>query len=100
MDYEVNCYKCGEINSSDRYFCKECGAVLDHTMFSDSSVYEKEEIKMMRIIENLDKTPHSRIIWNDTVDLYTRKVEKYKALMNLPELQGNRSISEKMMDFQ
>ena len=94
MDYEVNCYKCGEINSSGRCFCKECGAVLDHTMFSDSSVYEKEEIKMMRIIENLDKTPHSRIIWNDTVDLYTRKVEKYKALMNLPELQGNRSISE------
>ena len=54
---------------------------------------------MMRIIENLDKMPHSRIVWNDIVDLYTKKVEKYKALMDLPELQENGSISEKMMDF-
>lgn len=99
MGYDIKCKKCGEINSSGRYFCRKCGSILDSSMFSDSSVYEREEIKMMRIIENLDKMPHSRIVWNDIVDLYTKKVEKYKALMDLPELQENGSISEKMMDF-
>ena len=76
MSQKIACPKCGKENLSSRYFCSECGSLLDKSSFSDEKVYEQAEIKIFRILENLDKTPHSRVLWDDTVDMYTRKVLK------------------------
>ena len=99
MSQIVACPKCGKDNTSTRYFCKECGALLDRSAFSDAAVYEDAELKVMRILENIELTPHSSVLWNDTVDMYTRKVERYRAIMNLPEMKSDGGIGEKMEDF-
>ena len=99
MSQVRTCLKCGNKNTPNRYFCKECGTLLNCSLFPDESVYENTELKVMRIIENLKFTPHSSVLWNDTVDLYIRKVEKYKAIMNLPEMKSDGGIEEKITDF-
>lgn len=93
------CPQCQAENSAERYFCKTCGAFLDVENFKDKLVYEESEIKMMRILENLKYTPHSRVLWNDTIDLYVKKVERFKALFDLPEMKGTENIVDKMNDF-
>lgn len=99
MSQIVTCPKCGKNNTSTRYFCKECGTFLKRSVFPDASVYDDAELKVMRILENLKFTPHSRVLWNDTVDMYTRKVERYRAIMALPEMKNDCGIEEKMSDF-
>ncbi len=99
MDKIVTCPNCGKENTAKRYFCMECGTLLNGSLFPDKSVYEDAELKVMRIIENLKLTPHSSIIWNDTVDLCTRRVEKYRAIMRLPEIKSDDGVVEKMNDF-
>lgn len=99
MKQKVTCPKCGENNINDRYFCPICGTLLQPDIFSNKSVYEEYELKIKRILENLDKTPHSKVLWNDTIDLYTKKVEKYQAFMRLPEMKMDAGITEKMKDF-
>lgn len=93
------CSKCGKENDSSRYFCMRCGALLDPSAFSGKEVYEEAELKIMRILENLARMPHSRIVWNDTIDLYTSKVEKYRAMIKLPEIESDGGITESMEDF-
>ncbi len=83
------CPVCGKEHKEMRYFCSECGSFLDEEQFENKNLYEIPEIKIKRILENLKYTPHSKILWSDTVDLYTRKVESYKALTALPEIAGN-----------
>ena len=99
MSQIVKCQKCGKDNNSSRYFCMDCGSLLDTSSFPNSSVYEDSELKIRRILENLEITPHSSIIWDDTVDLYTKKVERYRAIMNLPEMKSDGGVGEKMTDF-
>ena len=99
MSQIMTCPKCGKNNTSTRYFCQECGSLLNKSAFSDASVYEEAELKVMRILENIELTPHSSVLWNDMVDMYTRKVEKYRAIMNLPEMQCDGGVKEKMEDF-
>lgn len=99
MSQIMACPKCGKDNTSARYFCKECGALLDRSAFPDGSVYEDAELRVMRIVENLKHTPHSSVLWNDTVDMYTKKVERYRAIMNLPEMKNDGDIGEKMQNF-
>lgn len=99
MSQIMICLKCGKDNTSVRYFCRECGALLNRSAFSDESIYEDAELKVMRIIENLELTPHSKVLWNDTVDMYTGKVERYRAIMNLPEMETDGGVGEKMTDF-
>lgn len=100
MANEKICPECGKPNGIDRYFCEKCGSFLDREMFHRKELYEREEVKIRRILENLEYTPHSQIVWNDMVDLYTKKVERYQALMNLPnETTENSSVAEKMKDF-
>ena len=99
MGQIVVCPKCGKENTSTRYFCKECGALLNTAAFPDARVYADAELKVMRILENLEFTPHSSVLWNDTVDMYTKKVEKYRAIMKLPEMKSDGGIEEKMGDF-
>ena len=99
MSKKLKCPKCSKENVSTRYFCKECGAILDSSMFPNENVYKEEELKITRILENIEQTPHSRILWNDTVDLYTQKVERYRAIMRLPEMHGDEGVEGKMQDF-
>lgn len=99
MSQDMKCSNCGEKNIKDRYFCPKCGKLLQPNSFSNKNVYEESELKIKRILENLNKTPHSKIIWNDTIDLYTKKVEKYQVLMRLPEIKNNNGIVEKLKDF-
>lgn len=99
MKHTKICPKCSKENISERYFCEECGSLLDKTAFSDSKIYEDSELKIARIIENLKYTPHSAIVWNDTVDRYVRKVENYRAIMHLPEMKSWGGLEEKMNDF-
>lgn len=97
---EINtCPKCGIENKTSRYFCKECGTLLESQDFRDSEIYEEAELKIARILKNLEQTPHQKILWDDTIDWYTQKVERYQAIMNLPEIKVGGGIEEKMMDF-
>ena len=92
------CSKCNFENPITRYFCANCGAFLMKDAFTNQSIYEKPEFKIMRIMENLKHTPHNPIIWDDMVDLYAKKIERYKALFELPEIKEdkNSSLSKKM----
>lgn len=95
------CPVCGKEQKEERYFCAECGSFLDRDSFEDKQLYELSEIKIKRILENLKYTPHSQILWSDMVDLYTRKVETYRALTMLPEMKGRVAVDlpEKMEHF-
>lgn len=97
MSIRKVCNKCNTENEQ-RYFCKNCGAMLTTEGFSEKGIYEETELKVMRIIENLKYLPHSHIMWNDSVDLYLKKVEKLKSLMKLTDINNN-EIIQKMMDF-
>ena len=50
MDKIVTCPNCGKENTAKRYFCMECGTLLNGSLFPDKSVYEDAEFKVMRII--------------------------------------------------
>lgn len=95
------CPACGKEHRERRYFCSECGSFLDAEEFENKELYELPEIKMKRILENLKYVPHSKIIWNDTIDLYAKKVEAYKALIALPEMADSFStdMPEKLNHF-
>ena len=95
------CPVCGKEQTEERYFCAECGSFLDRDSFENKELYGLAEIKVKRILENLKYTPHSKIIWSDMVDLYTRKVETYRALTMLPEMKGRVAVDlpEKMEHF-
>ena len=101
MDKMIVCDKCQKENNVGRYFCEHCGSFLNTKMFEDPKVYKQQEGKVMRILENLQYVPHSKIIWNDTIDLYAKKVEKYLAIMKLPELASQQEVSleQNMIDF-
>lgn len=95
------CSNCNQENIESRYFCEKCGNFLNKQDFENKYVYEIPEIKIRRIMENLNYTPHNSIIWNDTIDLYTKKVEKYRALFKIPEMgaETNSVLCDKMDDF-
>lgn len=95
------CPACGKEQKEERYFCAECGSFLDRDQYENKELYELPEIKFKRILENLNYTPHSKILWDDMVDLYTRKVERYRALAALPEMAKsvNVELPEKMEHF-
>ena len=86
MKTGIVCPSCGKEQRETRLFCEECGSFLDADKFENKNLYELPEIKIKRILENLKYTPHNKIVWSDMVDLYTKKVEKYKALTALPEM--------------
>lgn len=80
------CPVCGKEHKEMRYFCSKCGSFLDADKFENKELYILPEIKIKRILENLKYTPHSKIVWSDMVDLYVKKVEAYRTLIDLSEL--------------
>ena len=98
----IECPKCKTNNVADRYFCEKCGGFLHKDLFNDEEIYKASEVKMMRIVENLAYVPHIDIVWQDTVNKYSKKVEQLKAVFELDDLDVkklNSDLSEKMMNF-
>lgn len=79
----VTCSVCGCQNDTKRYFCGECGALLHD---SDRAAASEEELKLMRVIANLKVNPHTDILWNDTVDVYARRVERIQSLIKVKDM--------------
>ena len=96
----INCSVCKAENEGTRYFCCDCGKFLKTEEFS-KEYYVLPEMKIMRILDNLQHMSHSTIIWDNAVDLYTTKIEKMKALFALPGMgaEQNSAICNKMEDF-
>lgn len=95
------CKKCGTENISERYFCAKCGEYLFSDKLKNKEITELPVFKLKRILENLQYTPHVPILWNDTIDFYTKKVERFKAIYNIKDLDNNpnSAVVEKMNDF-
>lgn len=70
MSQVRTCPKCGTEHAENRYFCKKCGALLEPDRFSSEAVYEEAELKVMRILENLQHTPHSSILMPSAAYIY------------------------------
>lgn len=101
MNTGTVCPICGKGHKEQRYFCEECGTFLNAEMIDRKELYEIPEIKVKRILENLKYTPHSKILWDDTIDFYVKKVEAYRALTELPELAANvdKEMPERLNHF-
>ena len=97
---DISCNVCNSENDNSRYFCRKCGKLLNPNEL-DNELYALPEMKIMRILDNLQHMSHSTIIWDDMVDLYTTKIEKMKALFALPGMgaEKNSAICNKMEDF-
>lgn len=85
MDKNI-CKKCGMNNSSHTYFCSTCGTFLLAEDFETSSIARNSELKLSRIAANLKENPHTEILWNETVDLYTKKIERIQSLLRISDM--------------
>lgn len=95
----ITCEACGSQNDSKKYFCSKCGKFLlaDDTAIGVSS---EAELKLTRIAENLKENPHTDILWNDTIDAYTKKVERIQSLLRIKDVGIDSSdLSEKINQF-
>lgn len=95
------CPQCGENNKDDRNFCSKCGAFLKVDSISYKDLVALPELKMMRILSNLKEVPHDKIVWDNIVDKYVADVERYKALYEIDDIQGDykSGTAEKMLTF-
>ena len=95
------CGNCGFQNKQERYFCKQCGSFLTADESIPESAYALPQMKMMRILENLQHVPHSKILWDDLIDQYMGLVERMRALFAVPGMGAdkNAAVCEKMNDF-
>lgn len=81
----LTCEACGSQNDSKKYFCSKCGKFLLAANFSGAGVSSESELKLFRIAANLKENPHIDILWNDTIDSYTRKVERIQSLLRIKD---------------
>lgn len=79
----MNCKVCNAVNNDEDFFCMNCGAFLNENF--EENLYKNAEMKLSRILENLEQSPHQNIEWSNTVDLYTRQVEKVQNILMLEE---------------
>lgn len=96
----ITCEACGSQNDSKKYFCSKCGRFLLAGDIAATGVSSEAELKLTRIAENLKENPHTDILWNDTIDAYTRKVERIQSLLKVRDLGIDSSdLSEKINQF-
>jgi len=58
------------------------------------------EMKLNRIIGNLQENPHYDIIWNETVNAYTRKVERIQSLLRIKDMGvESNELDQNISDF-
>ena len=92
------CPKCGGANKATRYFCADCGAFLEPGEFEVSD-YETQEMKMMRIVDNLRHMTPSEQVPDEAFAVQAEKVERLQALYALPDFSNNAKLEEDMQDF-
>lgn len=96
----ITCEACGSQNDSKKYFCSKCGRFLLAGDFAATGVSAEAELKLTRIAENLKENPHTDILWNDTIDAYTRKVEKIQSLLRIRDVGiDSAELNEKINQF-
>lgn len=96
----IICEVCGSQNDSTSYFCQNCGKFLLASDFTDASVFSETELKLSRIASNLKENPHTDILWNDTIDACTRKVEKIQSLLRIKDIGiDSTELTEKINKF-
>ena len=97
----VKCNNCEKTNDNEKYYCQYCGEYLNNVELKYKEVTKPYEFKLKRILENLQYTPHNPILWNDIVDVYTKNIEKYKAIYNIEDLHNSSKslVVDKMNDF-
>lgn len=97
---DIICTACGSENNGSNYYCKNCGAFLRRGEFETEGIADNTQLKMKRIINNLLENPHYPIIWNETIDTYTRKVERIQSLLRIQDI-GIESgeLNQKIEDF-
>lgn len=97
------CEKCGYEERDGAFFCRNCGKLLDPAGYSSKSVYETEEHRIMRMVENLKHHSHYDILWDDTMDLYAAKVEKFQSILRTGVLDIDKGslddLKNKFKDF-
>lgn len=89
----MKCKFCGENNEAKRYFCSKCGKVLAYSGIKNDKLLNRIELKTARIAENIPMVPHTKIIWNDMIDLYMSKVEKMLAVYDIVDFDDIRQDS-------
>lgn len=82
----LKCEVCGSQNDSKKYFCSKCGKFLLVGDFTEARLSSNAELKLSIIAQNLKENPHVDILWNDTIDAYTRKIEKIQSLLRLKDM--------------
>lgn len=96
----INCEKCNAQNEASSFFCKKCGRFLLASSFENAKISSDAEFKLKRIYTNLKENPHTNILWNDTVDAYTKKIERIQSLLRLKDLGINENeLSQKIDQF-
>ena len=97
------CEKCGYEERDGAFFCRNCGKLLDPAGYSSKSVYETEEHRIMRMVENLKHHPHYDILWDVTMDLSAAKVEKFQSILRTGVLDIDKDslddLKNKFKDF-
>ena len=96
----INCEKCNAQNETSSFFCKKCGRFLLASSFENAKISSDAEFKLKRIYTNLKENPHTNILWNDTVDAYTKKIERIQSLLRLKDLGINENeLAQKIDQF-
>lgn len=84
-----SCATCGAELKNNRYFCPICGALIGKAEYTREVSAETVDFKVRRIHSNLDRVPHVSIEWDNTIDVYSSKMEKLRALMRTDEFGAN-----------
>ena len=76
------------------------GRFLLTSDFADAGVSGEAELKLSRIVTNLKENPHIDILWNDTIDAYTRKIERIQSLLRIKDVGiDSTELNEKINHF-
>ena len=94
----INCEKCNAQNDADDFFCKKCGRFLLASSFENAKISSEAEFKLNRIYKNLKENPHINVLWNDTVDAYSEKIERIQSLLRLKDLGINENELAQKID--
>ena len=81
----IICKSCGCENNAHTYFCSKCGRFIIPEDFETVNIASNFEMKLGRIVNNLKENPHVDILWNETIDEYTRKIERIQSLLRIKE---------------
>ena len=96
----IICENCGHEEHSKNPFCSNCGKLLDTAGYTSKDIYQQYEQRIMRMVENLKNHPHYDIVWDETLDLYAAKAEKFQSILRTGILDIDKDpIDKRFEDF-